>query len=134
MMKKVSLVITLLSLATTTILISCDSSVEINNELIGTWYTDGSIDEVVTMNATLEFNSDGTGMLTVNAEALATHLHRGDFHIEFEWSLGNGKIILDEITYGSFFNHEWSYSINGNILTIYDLAIGNTEDVFERIK
>lgn len=118
------------------ILVACASLIEIDNELVGSWYTDGSIDEVVIMNATLEFNSDGTGELSVKAEALATHLHRGDFDWKFEWSAEDEKITLEIISDGILGSRErlWSYSIDNDILVIYDLALGNDRDVFERIE
>jgi len=132
-MKKILFVKTLLMVVI--ILVACTSLIGIDNELVGRWYTDGSIDEVVIMNAILEFNSDGTGELSVYAEALVTHLHRGDFDWEFEWSAEDGNITLEIINEDILGSRErlWSYSIDNDILVVYDLALGNDRDVFERI-
>ena len=134
MIKKILLVTILLF--NSPILTGCDHLVEIDNELVGRWETDGSINEVVIMNATLEFNSDGTGALSVNAEALIAHLHRGDFDWEFEWSAEDENITLKIISDDILGSRErlWSYSIDNDILVVFDLAIGNDRDVFERIE
>ena len=131
-MKEILLMMTLF--LSPIILIACGSSIEIDNELVGIWKSDGSIDEVRILNTVLEFNTDGTGMLTVNAEDLTGNYHMGDFSVEFEWSVENGKIALEIITDGVLGSRErlWLYNIDDDILIIHGMGIGNAEDVFER--
>ncbi|MCL2398676.1 MAG: hypothetical protein FWC91_02890 [Defluviitaleaceae bacterium] len=90
--------LSLLLLVMSMFLVGCGSRLYADSTFVGTWYWDDNV------QFTYIFNADGSGQ-------------RGDAQIHtFNWGTRNGELIINQ---GSAFrNEEWSYSIDGRLMTL----------------